>query len=86
MWPHTSSPLLASLDGLSKEEESTYLWNCHYLSSPLALPRDGHLEAVVHVMAYVGQKYDTQLVYYPTFLEIKHNLLKICNWIEFHWC
>ena len=27
------------------------------LSSHVALPREGHLEAVVHVMAHVGQRY-----------------------------
>ena len=30
------------------------------LSTHIALPREGHLEAVVHVMAHVGQKYNSQ--------------------------
>ena len=32
------------------------------LSSHLALPREGRMEAAVHVMAYVGQKYNSRLV------------------------
>ena len=28
------------------------------LSSQVALPREGHLEAAVHVMAHVGQRYN----------------------------
>ena len=36
------------------------------LSSPVALCREEHLEAAVHVMAHVGQKYKSKLVYDPS--------------------
>ena len=35
------------------------------LSSHVALPRKGCLEAAIHVMAHVGQKYNSRLVYDP---------------------
>ena len=33
------------------------------LSSHLVTPRKGHLDAADHIMAYVGQKYNSRLVY-----------------------
>ena len=33
------------------------------LLSHVGLPRDGHLDEAVHVMAYVSQKYNSRLVY-----------------------
>ena len=36
------------------------------LSSHTALPREGPLEAAVHVMAHVGQRYNSRLVYDPS--------------------
>ena len=50
------------------------------LSSYVALPREGHLEAalyvVVHVMPHVGQKYNSRLVYDPLYPEINHSSFK----------
>ena len=46
------------------------------LSSHVALPREGHLEAVVHVMAHVGQKYNFRLMYDPLHPEIDHSSFK----------
>ena len=51
----------------------TKLW---LLSSHVALPREGHLEAAMHVMAHIGQKYNSRLVYDPSYLEIDHNVFK----------
>ena len=42
------------------------------LSSHVGLPR-GHLDAAVHVMAHVGQRYNSRLVYEP---EIDHSIFK----------
>ena len=36
----------------------------------LALPREGHLDAAVHVMAHVGQRNNSRLVYYPFYTDI----------------
>ena len=54
------------------------------LSSHVALPREGHLETAVHVMAHVGQRYNSRLVYDPLYLEIDHSVIKECDWSEFY--
>ena len=33
----------------------------------VALPREGHLEVAVNVIAYVGERYNSRLVYDPSF-------------------
>ena len=54
------------------------------LSSHAALSREGHLEAAVHIMAHVGQRYNSTLVYYPLYLEKDHSVFKECDWSEFY--
>ena len=54
------------------------------LSSHIALPREGHLEAAVHAMAHVGQKYNSRLICNPLYPEIDHSFLKECDWSEFY--
>ena len=46
------------------------------LSSHVALPREGHLEAAIHVMAHVGQRYNSRLVYDSLYPEIDHSVFK----------
>ena len=53
------------------------------LSSYIVLPRDGHLDASVLVMANVGQSYDSRLVYYPSYPEIYYSVFKENDWSEF---
>ena len=48
------------------------------LSSHVALPREGHLDAVVHVMAHVGQRYYSRLVCDPLYPE-DHSVFKKCD-------
>ena len=36
------------------------------VSSHLALPRDGHLEQVLHIFAYLKKYHNTELVYDPS--------------------
>ena len=54
------------------------------LSSNMALPQDGHLEAAVHFLAHVGQKYNSRLVHDPSYPEIDHSVFKECDWTEFY--
>ena len=54
------------------------------LSSHVALPGEGHLEAAVHDMAHVGQRYNSRLVYDLSYPEIDHSVLKKCDWSEFY--
>ena len=42
--------------------------------SCVALPREGHLEAPIHVTSHVGQRYNSRLVYDPSYPEINHNM------------
>ena len=52
--------------------------------SHVALPREGHLEAAMLVMAQVGQRYNPRLVYDSTYLEIDHSVFEECDWSEFY--
>ena len=54
------------------------------LSSYLAYPREGHLEAALHVMAYLKQKHNTRLVFDPTYPTINMNDFPTYDWTEFY--
>ena len=54
------------------------------MSSHVTPPREGHVEAAIHVMAHVGQRYHSRLVYDPSYLEIDHNAFKKCDWSKFY--
>ena len=54
------------------------------LSSHVALPREGHLDAVMHAMAHVGQRNNSRLVYDPMYSEIDHSVFMKCDWSEFY--
>ena len=54
------------------------------LSSHVALPRDGHLEGAINVMAHIGQRYNSRLGYDPSYPEIDHNVFQKCDWSEFY--
>ena len=38
----------------------------------------------MHVMAHVGQRYNSRLMYDPIYLEIDHSVFKECDWLEFY--
>ena len=42
----------------------------------VALPREGHLDAAVHDIAHVGQRYNSRLMYDPLYPEIYHSVFK----------
>ena len=48
------------------------------LSSHVALPAKEHLEAAVHAMTHVGQRYHSRLLYDPFYPEIDHSDFKEC--------
>ena len=54
------------------------------LSSHVALPGEGHLEAAVHVMTHIGQRYNSRLMYDPLYLQIDHSAFKEWDWSEFY--
>ena len=49
----------------------------------ITLPREGHLEAALHVKAHICQRYNSRLVYDPLYPEIDHSVIKECDWSEF---
>ena len=53
------------------------------LSSHLALPREGHLEAALHCMAYLEAKHNSRIVLDPTYPDIDARFKK-CDWKEFY--
>ena len=44
----------------------------------------GHLDAAVHVMAHVGQRYNSRLVYDSSHPDIDHSVFKKCDWSELY--
>ena len=54
------------------------------LSFHVGLPRKGHFNAAVHVMAHVGQRYNSRLVYDPSYPEIDHSVFRKCDWSEIY--
>ena len=54
------------------------------LSSHLAYPREGHIEAALHVMDYLKQKHNSRLVFDPTYLKTNETILKDCDWKDFY--
>ena len=56
------------------------LWLSH-----VALPRERHLEAAIHVMAHVSERYNSRLMNDPLYPEIDHSAFRKCDWSEFYW-
>jgi hypothetical protein len=54
------------------------------LSSHLAYPREGHLEAALHVLSFLGQKHNARLIFDPTPPTIHHNRFPDHEWTEFY--
>ena len=54
------------------------------LASHLAMPREGHLEAIFHIYAYLKQKYNSRLAFDPTYPCIDMSDFKECDWKQFY--
>ena len=50
------------------------------MSSHLALPREGHLEHVLHIFAYLKKYHNTELVYDPSDPVVDENDFKRRDW------
>ena len=44
-----------------------------------AMPREGHLEAVLHVFAFLCQKYNSRMAFEPTYHNINMSDFKECK-------
>jgi len=53
-------------------------------SSHLAYPREGHLEAALHVMGYLKQKHNSCLIFDPTYPKIDMSSFPTYDWTEFY--
>jgi hypothetical protein len=54
------------------------------LSSHLALPREGHLEAIWHIFAYLKSRHNSRMVFDPTYPEIDMTRFKEVDWKPFY--
>jgi hypothetical protein len=54
------------------------------LLSYLAYPREGHLEAAIHVMGYLRLKYNTRLAFDPTHQDIDLDSFQTFDWTKFY--
>ena len=54
------------------------------LSSHLVLPREGHLEAIYHIFAYLKTKHNSRMIFDPTYPDINENDFKDCDWKDFY--
>ena len=54
------------------------------LSSHMALPRQGHLEAALHVMSYLSLHHNSRLCMDPTYPAIDNTQFPVCDWTEFY--
>jgi hypothetical protein len=54
------------------------------LSSHLTYPREGHLDAALYVMGYLRLKYNSLLIFDPTYPHIDDSTFQHHNWEEFY--
>ena len=48
------------------------------------MPREVHLEAVLHVFAFLRQKYNSRMAFDPTYLAIDMSDFKDCGWKDYY--
>ena len=54
------------------------------MSSHIALPSERYFDAAVHVIVHVCQRFNSRLVYDPSYPEIDHSVLRKCDWSKFY--
>ena len=54
------------------------------LSSHLAYPREGHLDAALHIMSYLGNHHNSRLIFDPSYPTIDYSSFPECEWKEFY--
>jgi hypothetical protein len=54
------------------------------LSSYLACPRAGYLEAAIHIIGYLREKHNTRFIFDPTYPKINENDFPQFDWTEFY--
>ena len=54
------------------------------LSSHLAYPSEGHLDAALHIMGYLKQKHNSRLIFDLTYPDIDMSSFPTYDWTEFY--
>jgi len=54
------------------------------LSSFLAMPRDGHLQQVFHIFAYLKQHHNSRIVFDPTYPDLEYEKFERNEWKNFY--
>ena len=54
------------------------------MASQMAMTREGHLEEVLHVCAFICQKYNYRMAFDPTYTAIDMNVFKERKWKDFN--
>ncbi len=54
------------------------------LASQLAVQRKGHMEALLHIFAFLKSHHNSRLAMDPTYPNIDYSVFKECDWKEFY--
>jgi hypothetical protein len=54
------------------------------LASQTAMPREGHLDAMFRMFAYLKTKHNSRMVFDPTYPHVDMSDFKICDWKNFY--
>ncbi len=54
------------------------------LASHLAMPREGHLEALFHLFNFLDKRHNARIVFNPTYPDIDMSAFKECDWKSFY--
>ena len=54
------------------------------LASYLAMPREGHLEAIFHLFNYLHKKHNARIVFDPSYPVVDMSVFKECDWKAFY--
>ena len=54
------------------------------MSSYMAMPREGHLDAVLHIFGYLKIKYNSRMAFDPTVPYCDETSFQECDWKEFY--
>ena len=54
------------------------------MASQMAMPIEGHLDAVLHVFEFLRQKYNSRMALDPNYPGIDMNDFKECKWKDFY--
>ena len=49
-----------------------------------SMPRQGHLEAALHIMVYLEFSYNSRVMLDPSYPDIDHSNISECNWKDFY--